>query len=109
MCTCHTDHVFAYAGVIWKEAEERVGTAAKLDAAVKRGAVLEVEEDGELMYYFRRNVVGSEERITQGQTMTRQKHTTDKAFEATKDMVVRLGWSLKSKRHQLEATIVERY
>ena len=95
----------AIPGVIREEAEMRVGSSAKLEAAVLRGAIMEVEEDGEMMYYFKENSVGVREELSEQHKMARSKKTTDEAFSMVADMVKNLGWSIKAQQKDLEAGI----
>ena len=90
-------------GVIREVAEQRVGGSHSLDKCVNRGSVLEVEEDREMMYYFKEKYIGEEESFSGGQTLKRQKHTTEQVFNETMDFVKNLGWAIKTTQKDMEA------
>ena len=92
----HTHRTLHLGGVIREVAEAKVGnSSAALDRAVARGAVLEVEEEGEKMYYFRINTVGDEESLKEGQVLSRGKATTSKAWDAVSKIIKSLGWEIR--------------
>ena len=91
-------------GVIREEAEVRAGGEAKLEAAIKRGAVQEIgPENGEKLYYFRAVTVAETEQLHEAQEISRGKTTTMAAFKVHQDLILKFGWKIQAKPIDLEA------
>jgi len=91
-------------GVIREEAEVRAGGEAKLEAAIKRGAVQEIgPENGEKLYYFRAVTVAETEQLHEAQEISRGKTTTMAAFKVHQDSILKFGWKIQTKPIDLEA------
>ena len=87
-----------------EEAERKCGSETKLQAAMLRGAVVKLGNDGEEpLYYFKSVEVGEEEAFDEVLNLSKNKTTTGGAYEAMRDMIHNMGRAFKSKQSDLES------
>ena len=78
-----------------------------MNRAVNRGGCIEIDEEGEMMYYFKSGEIAEVESLTEKQDMARTKQTTQAAFETVAKFVRSLGWSLTVTEKQMQAAKVK--
>lgn len=95
MCVYPLGCVFACQGVIREVAEQRVGGAERLSAAIKRGAVkVSLGENNVEFYHFPSMSHGTKESLRSVQEMSRTKETTKGAFSAVASLADSLKWAI---------------
>ena len=91
-----------------EEAEQRCGGEAKLQAALLRGGVIKMENEGqETLYYFRSVEVGEEEAFDEVFNLERNMQTTGSAFDTMRSLIQRLDLSFKASQSQLDQAFNE--